>query len=194
MMAGVLVMMLFYFHRQNRYWLSQIDVPDERTLRHLLTLVRGRGWTICYLWTLLTLCVVYHSLQRAEDAAEPASPPAIAPATLAPPATGQDPARSGIEREIEIDQIKTYFEDAYVSYYYLYKCQSAGPEDNVTLYRVLLQRLEALNATGYAPQIMSAARGSYEVIYSGMACEEAKLAPIRTRFKAFMDALKTPTP
>lgn len=194
MMAGVLVMMLIHFHRQNRDWLSRLNTPDERTLRHLLSLVRGRGWMICYLWMLLTLGVIYHSLQRTENAAITSPPHTIAPATPAPSSTGGDPARSGIQREIEIDQIKTYFEDAYVSYYYLYKCKAAGPEDNVTLYRVLLQKLEVLDATDYAPQIMSAARGSYEVIYSVMGCEEDKLSPVRTRFQAFMASLQTPTP
>ena len=189
MMATVLAMLIVYFRHQNRDWLSQLDTPSESNLRHLHAMARGRGWTICYLWALLTVTVIFYGLRHPSAETEPAS---ITQAENSGTVyAGQALPLSGIKREIEVDKVKTYYEDAYVSYYYLYRCKAAGPEDNVTLYRALVQSLESLAAIDSAPQIMSAARGSFEVIYSRANCEEETLAPVKARFEAFMQSIRT---
>lgn len=189
MMISVLAGLLYYFYHQNHYWMTQLDSPDPEVLRHLHELARGRGWMLCYLWGMLTLVIIIYDLRyptRAQEA-EPDIP--VTTIGSRPPVTPPAAEVSEITRDIEIDKIKTYFEDAYVSYYYLHKCRVARPEDNVILYRALLRALETYQATGDAPQIMNAAKGSFEVIYSQTGCEAEKLDPIRTRFDVFIESL-----
>jgi hypothetical protein len=194
MMLGVLAWLLWYFSRQRRYLEALFSRPDEETLRRLQELTRNRGWMVCYLWGLLTLTIITYDL-RYPTQEPPAAPPVPgpAPASVAPP-PASTPALSEVQREIEIDKIKTYFEDAFVSYYYLHKCRAARPEDNARLYQALWNYLATFDATQNAPQIMSAAQGSFEVIYSRTGCDSKTLEPIRQRFDTFMQALPGPAP
>lgn len=191
MMITVLGGLVFYFRQQNRYWLSHLDAPDPNILRHLHELARGRGWMLCYLWGMLTLVIIIYDL-RYPTQAEEAMPDIPATIGSRAPITPSAAQVSEVTRDIEIDKIKTYFEDAYVSYYYLHKCRVARPEDNAILYRALLSALEAYQASAEAPQIMSAAKGSFEVIYSQTACEAGKLDPVRARFDNFIHSLSHP--
>jgi hypothetical protein len=190
MMVAVLGGLLYYFRRQNRLWLPQLDTPSPEVLHHLHTLVRSRGWMICYLWGLLTLSLILHDIQRTIRPAEaPLVPPT--PTIHALPNTPSAPAAvSEVQREIEIDKIKTYFEDAYVSYYYLHKCGVARESDNARLYHALLRSLSTYQASDVAPQIMNAARGSFEVMYSRIRCDAETVQPVQQRFDRFITSFQ----
>lgn len=193
MMLCVLGGLVVYFYRHHRQWRAHLHITDETTQHYFYTLARTRGWMICYLWGLLSLLIIYQDLRQTAIENTDTRPHAmIAPAQenlFAAPAPNP---LTAARRNIEIDKIKTYFEDAFVSYYYLHKCGVAREEDNAILYRALWKALEVYQATDNAAQIMSAAKGSFEVIYSGVSCEENKLVSVQSRFDLFISSLAAP--
>ncbi|MBY0355379.1 MAG: hypothetical protein K2Q12_06565 [Rickettsiales bacterium] len=191
MMAGVLAGLVFYFRWQSRYWKLQLQSPNSALLHHLHQISRARGWMICYLWGLLSVSIVFYDLRDEYRRMELV--PLSVPQLYEAPATQQAQPVTRVMREIEIDKIKTYFEDAYVTYYFLNKCGVARAEDNNLLYGALLAALTVYQAKENASQIMSAARGSYEVIYSQTGCNAEKIAALQQRFESFMTTITQQT-
>lgn len=194
-MLAALLGLAWFFSRQTRPFEALLSRPDTPTQRRLHALVRQRGWMVCSLWGFLTLTVIIHDLRHPTEADAATSslplPPASVSVVGAPSPTQ---SLSPVQRDIEIDKIKTYFEDAFVSYYYLHKCRVARPEDNTRLYQALWHYLAVFDATANAPQVMSAAQGSFEIIYSRTGCEPKTLDPVRQRFDTFIKALPEATP
>ncbi len=90
--------------------------------------------------------------------------------------------------ETALDALKERYEDVFVSYLYLKRCEKAGDAD----YPVIVQAFQdEVKNMQYDPSLFQsvydAAEGSYSAIYRDSKCDDATLLPVLERFKTWLD-------
>ena len=153
-----------------------------------------RGWIILGLWGMLSMTLITYDLRYPvrdkEDAGKPA--PTIAQPT--PSDTQTLLQAPGISRtpEAYLDLLKSRYEDAFLSFFYLRQCKVSKDEDYQQLYINFKRQLSAAGADeSMVENTVSAALGSFETIYSGAPCDAKYLNPIQERFRQMLAALGT---
>lgn len=186
---------------QNRqYRRLASDRQEDQGRQELLQAALVRGKVAVGLWVLLVVLLIYRDVEQqiALSQRYPDRPSSITPLTDAPaePDTPPDapetnkpgmPLEQSDQREATLDTIKAIYEDAFVSYMVLERCGRVGDAE----YSRLNARLASALAPHDAPpalveNIIAAARGSYEMLYSANPCEDAELEKIETSFRAFL--------
>ena len=195
------ILMIVIMRKQHRRLAPLLSEPSEELQHTLFEMARGRGWVLCFLWAALTLTIISYGLKfptRYQDGGE-AEKSQIAPAAVTASAadvvSGSPEAAAvlaqvpAMAREALIDRIQAFYEDAFISYYYLNKCGVAKKDDNETLYRAMLAELAPQKAEEAAKKVIDAAQGSFEVIYSQSPCDESYLTPVQRDFGIMMQTL-----
>lgn len=97
------------------------------------------------------------------------------------------------KREAYIDWLKERYEAWFITYYYLQKCQKAGPDDYDIISHSLTQDLSAAHADGTVEgNILMAASGSYKEMYSDIPCDPTHLAATKSAYDANMQQVLHP--
>lgn len=98
--------------------------------------------------------------------------------------------QQGVGVQSEIDRVKQAYEDILVTFYFLQKCDRAKEEDYLTIYHALSGELRSLGAhTQVESDVMTAAKGSYQEIYSKISCISQDLNYIESHFNAYTQTL-----
>lgn len=91
------------------------------------------------------------------------------------------------DQAAKIDKIKTNFESLFVSYQYLSKCQLAEDIDYHLLNSALIHQLSSLNAPSRVQfDILTAAKGTYDEIYSRSPCDTPNIGTMQQQFKNYL--------
>lgn len=201
-LAVPLFILLAWHHSQHLFFTAFNASPTRKTLEEMAKAMKWRSAQLTAVWCVGVILVIagdirYYRLaaQREEQEAQAtAAPPSPATAkdnapvaqTAAPPAAATD----GKAREEKLDEIKFRYEDIFVSYLYLQRCQLAGTDDLNAINRSLAKELQSIGAEPSAAYgIYSAAQGSYEGIYADSPCEQPALQIIQTQFQKYRAAL-----
>lgn len=89
-----------------------------------------------------------------------------------------------------IDNIKKRYEELFVTYFFLHKCNKTSESDYQSLSSALQNEMNMAHApTNLQEDIITAANGSYEGLYSRTDCSDSILEPIFTQYRAYLDSL-----
>lgn len=89
-----------------------------------------------------------------------------------------------------LDRVKQHFEESFVAYFYLRKCNLARAEDFHILQSALMQQLSALNASSrISYEIQTAAKGTYQELYQNSRCNAAQVVPLAEQFQRYTQAI-----
>ena len=122
----------------------------------------------------------------------PPVPLTVTESIFAPGGAGAPEER---EHSAKLDELKARYEELLVTFLYLHQCKEVTESD----YEIIMQRLDAeMRALEASPSlrenILVAAKGSYNEIYSGSACIATTLDPVKAGFKAFIGQQTSPIP
>lgn len=192
--------MLLYWQRASRKnFEPYLDHPSKETQSALYNVAKMRGWAVILLWVMLSVTLITYDLRfpLREDAPSPA--PRIV--ENVPPVSDAPMAQlAGMPvEEPQLDLLKSRYEDAFLSFFYLRQCNASRDEDYQQLYINFKKQLAAAGADDkMVENTVSAAMGSFETIYSGAPCDAKYLNPMQERFRQMMAALApgdaAPTP
>lgn len=92
----------------------------------------------------------------------------------------------------ELDVLKPKYEDLFINHYILKRCNFSAPEEFHIINSALVYELNRLNAPAKMRQnIMLAAKGSYDELYSELDCTGADMTPMRARMQAYLQSIVT---
>ncbi len=92
-----------------------------------------------------------------------------------------------------IDDIKTRYEDLLVTYFLMQKCGKATDNDYSLIITSMQREIAALQAPiRLQYDTLTAAKGSYEELYSNNDCEKSDLTNTETQFRTYINALSAP--
>lgn len=96
---------------------------------------------------------------------------------------------SGLEENTEqINQLKANFESLFVTYQYLAKCGLAEEADYHLLNSALVHQMSSLNAPGRIQyDILTAAQGTYDEIYSRSTCDTPDISTMQEQFRNYLN-------
>lgn len=87
----------------------------------------------------------------------------------------------------ELDRLKREFEGLFVNYYVLKKCNLNTTQDFHIMNSALMYRLNTLNApSGIRQNILDAANGSYQELYSQQSCTDEKLTAMQDTIRTYL--------
>lgn len=183
----VALLVAFWHQRQNRTFHEYIRNSKKRTpiSDRLSQLAYNRSFEVLTLFFLIILGVLYYDtrVNAAEQQIITARQEVLA-AQDAQAALGQQMAETNAalaeaqrlngmdaEQEQKLDALKMQFENLFVSYYVLKSCGLATAQDFHIMNSALMYQLNALNTpAGIRQSIVNAALGSYQELYSELAC------------------------
>jgi len=94
-----------------------------------------------------------------------------------------------------IDDIKTRYEDLLVTYFLMQKCGKASENDYNLIIASMQKEIVALQAPiRLQYDTLTAAKGSYEELYSNNDCAKSNLVDTETQFRSYINALTSPMP
>lgn len=180
------VMLALWHVSSKRYFEPLLEHPSAQTQKALFTLAKTRSLAIVFLWCMLSGTLIVYDFRypagMPEKAEEKPSAPTIAQ-VLAPPVTSQ----AQPEQEPYLDILKSKYEDAFLSFFYLKQCKAATDEDYQVLYASYNRQLERLGAPKtILDDTVTAAIGSFETVYSGSPCTPEAVAPMRSQFQRML--------
>lgn len=190
-LAVILTAAIIIQNKQLGYIASE---RDSKLLNYVLQTAKARGYVVCGLWCMFCGFIIFRDVEKEilllfsspshnnHNAAITPAPPE--PFTQVTPEDNQ-PKPSKDKR---LNQLKASYEDAFVSYMLLERCEKFDSEDYNTLYTSLA---DILNAEGEplsaAHNILIAASGSYQALYHDTPCEESYIQPVQASFSFFLD-------
>jgi hypothetical protein len=168
----------------------------------LFKLAQARGAVLFWLWivlvTLLIIIDVSRQIDRSRNYVLASENSSINNDKANPPideeyqGEGESETKDLSQNQPSIANIKSSYEDAFVSLLILQKCKLAGEAEEKALYAALYQ---ALSSSGQpekiAKSVMGAASGSYHSLYDGVKCDGAAITNTQTNFALFMKQVET---
>lgn len=132
--------------------------------------------------------------------AQPEKTVAHAPATNAPPASALPYSditefdETDSKQQAALDYLKQRYENWFIAYYYLEKCKVAPKSDFDLIQGSMKRELEAAHTNVGATEenIMIAANGSYNELYSTSPCDEERLKATKASYETFIAPLRGP--
>lgn len=213
LLLAPLFFLLVWYHYQHIFFRS-LGQKSQGPFSDLMRAFRWRAGQVCAIWCIAMALVVQADIRYYEllaqldtaDFADTPQAPAAAQEILEPldfnptatigstdsaPQPSSPATQDAALMEASLDEVKFRYEDAFVSYLYLQRCQQADIND---LTRINDALAKEINALGADPQIQysiySAAQGSFEGIYADTPCDAAYLAPMLQQFRAFMERIR----
>lgn len=87
----------------------------------------------------------------------------------------------------KLNKLKADFESLFVTYQFLHKCGITEELDYHILNSTLAHEIASLNAPGRTQyDILTAAKGTYEEIYSRSECSDPSIADMQTKFREYI--------
>ena len=182
------VMLFFWQRASHKTFEPYINQPSIELQTALFRMSWMRGWVIVLLWAMLCTTLITYDL-RYPLQEQIAEQPVPTVAQTPPPAIASTlkSALSPAEREPYLDLLKSRYEDAFLSFFYLRQCKAAKDEDYQKLYIRFQTQIAAAGADkSLVGDTVSAALGSFETIYSGSSCESKYLIPIEEQFRQML--------
>ena len=122
-----------------------------------------------------------------QEAAEDSKPKTLTAADIF--GSGGANKKERISNQI-LDEIKLNYEDAFIMYFYMQKCQKAALQDFHLINSSLAYSLAAANAESRIQQdILNAARGSYYEMYSKSSCSDKNLPQLEKRYREYIQQI-----
>lgn len=194
MLLVPLAILLAWHHYQHEIYQRYQQRPTPHVFKELLSAARWRSVQIVCVWVLAVGLLAYKDIQsfQAEDTDQeetlealdfPETPPESAqPASTAAP----NPVK-----EAQIDELKFRYEDVFVSYFYLQRCEHADVADLALINESMAKEVAALGGDpNVQASVFSAAQGSFESIYTDTPCDPSYLEPMVRQFEAFMQKIR----
>lgn len=101
-----------------------------------------------------------------------------------------EPAMHDSGQQAQLDSMKQNYEELFISYYFLSKCGHARDEQYYAINAALTQEVSSMQADPQLQNdIISAAEGSYNEIYSKLSCSSQDLESMANQFEAYTDSL-----
>lgn len=95
-----------------------------------------------------------------------------------------------VNYESALDGLKQRYEKQYVNYLLLTRCQLATPADGNAIGRALSREAQALDAPpGFTQNVVIAAQGTYEAMYSVLPCSDASVKRLSASFSSYIRKL-----
>jgi len=140
----------------------------------------------------------YNELSPASGGTAPRTlPPKIeefAPITVrsTPPKSKQQIAKPVLDTPSQLDNLKQRYEEIFITYFYLTRCDLANKEDYHLINSALIEELSHLNTPASLQQnILTAARGSYDEMYKFSPCSSAYLEPVLPRYQGYIAEIRS---
>ncbi len=200
-----LFILLTWHHYQHLFLRGFVHKPSPHAYKEAMKALEWRSGQVAAVWIVALALVVYSDIRyyrMLEEMETLLTPPQADSETAplepldfsaAPPAAAEQGAPNIEEKQREeaLDALKFRYEDAFVSYLYLQRCQKADTGDLTTINTALAKSLQALQADpNIQYTIYSAAQGSFEGIYTDIPCEAGNINPVLQQFNAFMQSIR----
>jgi len=106
-----------------------------------------------------------------------------------------NPEKNATDPQSNMDDIKKRYEDVLVIYMFLKKCNRVNTADYNIIISALGQEIAAVNAPGHLQtDILSAAKGSYQEMYSQSSCREKGVNTLFAQYNDYIKALSNNFP
>lgn len=103
-----------------------------------------------------------------------------------------NPETTTSSNQAQMDSIKKRYEEIFVTYFFLKKCNQVNPVDFHIITSALSQEMASVNAPGRLQHdIVTAAQGSYKEMYSQTACDNQTIAALSGQYKAYIASLSS---
>jgi hypothetical protein len=192
------VALMVILRQQNRYYAQLCQEHGNLPItKATLELSRVRGYVALWIWILFVGLFITRDIERKMEAApnHPEAGYTIAPDDDIPTDfTQEKPTVAPVKPpERHIDEIKSSYEDALVSYMILSHCDPRMQAYYQPLYDALTRALAPYDATGLAVRnVVTAATGTYQALYSQTPCTDTHLAKTRRSFLQFIQQIESP--
>lgn len=197
------VMVAFWHQHQNKAFHEYINNKNRRTSisDRLSQLAYNRSFEVITLCFLLILCVVFYDtrINSAENRILAARANVVAmeeeiavyeeQMALKDQQVQEAIRLSGMDeaQQVELDTIKQEFEGLFINYYMLKKCNLGSRQDFHIMNSALMYRLNTLNApSGIRQNILNAANGSFDELYTEQVCEGEELAAMQDEVRNYL--------
>ncbi len=92
--------------------------------------------------------------------------------------------------ELALDTLKQKYEELFINYYYLKRCNRILPRDFHLMSAALTHELSMLNAPLIIRKnILSAAKGTHDEMYASMECKEDIALPMQNKIAAYLQTV-----
>ncbi len=197
MLLVPLVILLAWHHYQHQIYQRYQQTPTPHVFKELLGAARWRSVQVVCVWLLAVGVLAYKDMQSLPtDDTQPEQTETLealdfsATPTAEPTASGS-PTAPNPAIEAQIDELKFRYEDIFVSFFYLHRCQHADVADLALINESMAQEVGLLGGDpNVQASVFSAAQGSFESIYADTPCEPAYLEPMVRQFEAFMQKIR----
>jgi hypothetical protein len=191
---------IIYFLRiQNRYYLALVNESpfhtEEKTA--LFTLAKMRGRVILLLWIALMVIIIFldikQQIDRSQNYLSAQDNSKIDDEHVNPYEAEEKTELSSNNKlsPLKIEKIKSSYEDAFVSYFILEKCNAAELQQKSALYNALLGSLgDYEHKIDAANIVIMAAQGTYNSLYENVECDVAAVETTKKNLKLFMSQVK----
>ena len=203
---GALILLVGLWHsRQDAAMARALHKKNTNDLaQSMLQRLRSRSWQLLCCLLLTASIVAYYQLQlqnqpkaappvlltASPDVAKPIAAPTLSPeaediftALYAPEDISDEP-------QSRLDRVKRQYERLFVTYFYLRRCGAVSTEDFHLINSALLLNMVQLGAPSELQRdIITAAEGSYEVLYSESPCTRQVLEKVLAPYQRYMERI-----
>lgn len=191
LLLGVILGVMLHLQNSRMQGLldTEFNTGTQASERYLFTTAKARGHVALFLWLMLVGMIMYFDISEQKDAFFNDEPNEIATITPEPPVVMQElPAQS--INDASLNDIKASYEDAFVSFMVLQRCQRANNADYHSLHNALT---EHLSSQGQGPDavnnIIIAASGTYQALYGETPCEADYIKPVEQNLQHFLQQI-----
>ncbi len=177
--------------KQNKY-LQMIHDEMQRFKEqdYILQTAKARGLIAFVLWCLFGAFVIFNDINneviRMDAYVLDSTPRDVTQTKTIASATPALEAQT-LNKESSLNDIKSTFEDAFVSYMLLNGCDKSSDDVYVQLYDKLISALQNFETpTIQAHNIIIAASGTYDSLYAHTPCEAAYISPTEKNLANFL--------
>lgn len=192
--------LIFGWHEwQRRQFARYLEKHKHQDMlaKRLLSLAGQRSWQVAFCFGCMAV-LVYGAIRQQHFAERQAvflrqrlavaeSRPASEPERLAPPAK---PDMGSEEMQQKLDALKERYEETFVNYYYLKRCNLATAQEFHLINSSLLYELSLIDApAGLRNSVLQAARGTSKEMYGDSPCDNGMTAPMRANLNAYLSGV-----
>lgn len=196
----IAVALVFLWHRwQHRRLIRAFKTNVSSTAKSALALAVDRAWQILFLGVLLAVFCFYYArltdqqsariAAQAEDLADLRSQLETAIANASAPRTAvfQPSLPQSESMQENLDDLKARYEELFVNYYYLKRCNLISVSAFHVMNSSLLYELSLMDApAGIRNSILQAARGTHDEMYANASCDENATTPMLTNVRRYL--------
>ena len=194
----------FVHQRQNRKFHDYVQQTNTRTplSDRLSKLAYNRAYEVLFLFFILLAGMVFYDTRLAADRQSFATNQAeindlhekivSRDADILAQKRALDEARTlaALPENLEqkLDDIKKKYEELFINYYYLKRCNAASLQDFHLMNSALIYELTESNApAGLRKNILTAARGTHDEMYATASCAPEAIGPIKKQVQDYIN-------